>query len=167
MCCLPADAELAARADIRSCLAPLTTNTAADITTAAARGVSTTVFPFLTCPRPTVCRRLPCPPSATCSNIRSTPRPFTLLTTSASISVNMCTRTVAGPGLQKDNCPNPSSAQANMDNAVATSWFKMSKWYTTGSGITTANAGANFGVVPQPCQVSENTQTSSFQRPSS
>jgi hypothetical protein len=151
MCFLPADAELNARTDIKPYLTVLTTNNPADIATAAAA-----TYNFLACNPPACPLRRTCPPP-TCRSIRYGPaaaRPFTLLTTTPATSVNMCGRTLPA-GVTREGCPAAgNNNQANFDNAVATTWFRMSKWYTTGSWIFTVNAGANFGVGPQPCQVS-------------
>lgn len=48
---------------------------------------------------------------------------------------------------------NRLSIQKNFNDAVATSFFKMSKWYPVNIGGA-AVVHANFDVRPQPCQVS-------------
>lgn len=146
LCFLPADAELSARADMRRYFSALMTagNNGAVIDAAGLAGTSTRTFPFLACNRPR---------GATCTARAAVNNPFRLLTAAGTASVNLCTKTFTfASGITKQGCPaNANFPEANFHNAVATSWFKMSKWY----GINGVNQGTAWGVAPQPCQVGQ------------
>ena len=74
--------------------------------------------------------------------------PFRLLNTREG-PVNLC----ASAGIditEKSFCPRGASVVPNFVNAVASSYFKMSKLYVDAAGVM---AGEAFGVARQPCQV--------------
>ena len=75
--------------------------------------------------------------------------PFRLLST-AEGAVNLCNR-ASIPITEKSHCPRGASIVDNFENAVATSYFKMSKWYVDAAGVL---AGTPYGVARQPCTVS-------------
>lgn len=74
--------------------------------------------------------------------------PFKLLSTPQG-SVNLCSRANI-PVEERSACPRAAGAGAVFRNAIATSYFKMSKMYADAAGN---NAGAPWGVLRQPCQV--------------
>lgn len=140
LCFLPADAEFAARADTRAFLRALTTTSSLDISNAA-NNLASPFNPWVTCPKPlgSTCQARSLPVGPVWSTYR-------LRTLDSTTSVNLCKRT----GVTNVNCP--STTQSNLNDAVATSIFKMSKWYP---GKTSLGKWIphQFGVVPQPCQV--------------
>jgi hypothetical protein len=79
--------------------------------------------------------------------------PFTLLSTAGG-SVNLCSRTT--PFVDRSFCPFGPGVLKIFHDAVATSYFKMSKWYVNAAGFM---AGTAFGVAKQPCTVSPQMNT--------
>jgi len=72
-------------------------------------------------------------------------KPFRLLSTAGG-SVNLCSRN--SPLCDLTYCPRGPGVLPVFQNAVATSYFKMSKWYVAANGVM---AGAAFDVARQPC----------------
>lgn len=132
MCFLPADAELNARADIRNYLTALMGTTT--IASAAAVQLPCTYQPGV----PQIYGACDVGVGVGYDFV-----PFRLLSTRDG-NVNFCARDFT----QRAGCPRAVIAQ--FQNAVATSYFKMSKLYPDAAGN---NAGAPWGVARQPCQV--------------
>jgi hypothetical protein len=133
VCLLPADAVLNTRSDIRRYLnaIQLPGNTPTQIHLAA-DNINYANTPALRCQA-----------RIGCTTRTAGVAPFRLLTVQPSTSINLCYR----EGLTMYNCP--ADAVANFQNSIATSWFKMSKWYAGADGT---NQGLPWGVKPQPCQ---------------
>lgn len=138
MCFLPSDAEFNARADIRNYLAALVGQTT--IPAAAAQHNPCFYQPGI----PQI--------HGACDvgvGFGYDFTPFRLVSTEQG-PVNLCARRTI-PLAERSACPRLTAANSNFQNAIATSYFKMSKLYETATGGV---AGAPFGVARQPCTVS-------------